>query len=181
MKTESAIEAPTRKLQVTFQRLKANMAAHPFLTGLSPEHLTTLSDYAMDSQLTAGQLIFREGEIANRFYLILEGKVGLESRGKDGNPKLIQTLGAGEVLGWSWLFPPYTWHFDARVLEPTQAIFFYGTWLRDHCDQDRNFGYELMKRVAGVVIERLQKTRKGLLDPSCREGTTDRNIKNSNS
>ena len=161
--TESSTEAPTKKLQVTFQRLKVKMAAHPFLKGLSPEHLAILSDFAMDSEISPGQMIFCEGDIANRFYLILKGQVALETRGEDGNTVLIQTLGAGDVLGWSWLFPPYTWHFDARALEPTQAIFFYGTWLRDQCEQDRNFGYEVMKRVAGVVIERLQAERRRLL------------------
>ena len=163
MKTDLAPDVPTKKLQATFQRLRGNMAAHPFLKGLSAADLTTLRDFAMDSQLSAGKLIFREGETANRFYLILKGSVALESGGGDGTTVLVQKLGAGEVLGWSWLFPPYTWHFDARALEPTEAIFFYGTWLRDHCEQDPRFGYELMKRVAGVVIERLQAERARLL------------------
>ena len=163
MKTESPPETPIKKLQASFQRLRGNMAAHPFLRGLSPAQIAALSDFAMDSQLSAGKLIFREGEIANRFYLILKGKVALESRGENGTVTLVQTLGAGDVLGWSWLFPPYTWHFDARTLEATEAIFFYGTWLRDHCEQDPVFGYELMKQVAGVVIDRLQAERGRLL------------------
>src|ERR1700694_1905321 len=101
MKTESAMEAPTKKLRATLQRLKADMAAHPFLKGLSPEHLATLSDFAMDSQVSPGKLIFREGEIANCFYLILEGKVALETRGVQSTPVLLQTIGAGGLLGWS--------------------------------------------------------------------------------
>ena len=67
------------------------------------------------------------------------------------------------MLGWSWLFPPYYWHFDARALEPTTAIFFYGTRLREQCEQDHDFGYEIMKRMTQVVIQRLQATRKQLL------------------
>ena len=76
----------------------------------------------------------------------------------------IQTLTAGHVLGWSWLFPPYYWHFDARALEPTRAIFFYGTRLREECEQDPDLGYALMKRVTQVLINRLQATRRQILD-----------------
>ena len=70
---------------------------------------------------------------------------------------------AGEVCGWSWLFPPYHWHFDARAVEPTEAIFFYGTRLREQCENDHDLGYELMKRMASVIIRRLQTTRRHLL------------------
>ena len=79
----------------------------------------------------------------------------------DGIP--IQVIEAGDVLGWSWLFPPYSWRFDARTLEPVKAIFFYGTRLREHCEADHDLGYELMKRMAAVVIQRLQATREQLL------------------
>jgi CRP/FNR family cyclic AMP-dependent transcriptional regulator len=69
------------------------------------------------------------------------------------------------VLGWSWLFPPYCWQFDARTLEPTEAIFFYGTPLREQCEQDHNFGFEMMKRMTQVIIQRLQGARRLLLEP----------------
>ena len=118
---------------------------------------------AMETKFEAGQVLFREGEIANRFYLILEGKVALEAEAGESGPVEVQKIGAGEVLGWSWLFPPYSWHFAARALEPTKAIFFYGTWLREQCEQDKNLGYEVMNRVVGVVIERLQATRRELV------------------
>ena len=68
------------------------------------------------------------------------------------------------MLGWSWLFPPYYWHFDARALQPTKAIFFYGTWLRENCERDHDFGYELIKRVSAVVIARLQTVRKRVVE-----------------
>jgi CRP-like cAMP-binding protein len=73
-------------------------------------------------------------------------------------------LGAGDVLGWSWLFPPYLWHFDARAATPTTAIFFYGTRLRELCDENHDLGYELMKRVSEIVIKRLQATRRELVE-----------------
>ena len=72
-------------------------------------------------------------------------------------------LGAGDVLGWSWLFPPYTWNFSARTLEPVKAVFFYGTWLRERSETDLTLGYELMQRTASVLMRRLQATRQQLV------------------
>ena len=139
------------------------IAEHPFLRGLKPEHLRLLADSAMRMHYGAGELIFREGDLANRFYLIEHGRVSLESHRRDEAPVAVQVIGPGEVLGWSWLFPPYYWHFDARALEPTTTIFFYGTRLREHCEKDHAFGYEMIKRMTHVVIHRLQATRKQLL------------------
>ena len=136
---------------------------HPFLAGLSPEHLRVLASCGMKTAFARGQLIFRQGEIANRFYLIEEGTVALEERTAAGQPAAVQTIGAGSVLGWSWFFPPYQWHFDARPLEDTRAIFFYGSWLRERCEEDPAFGYQLVQRMAKVVIERLQATRQQYL------------------
>ncbi len=117
----------------------------------------------MQTQFSKGHLIFREGDLANRFYLIREGKVALESRINGGEVVPVLLLGGGDVLGWSWLFPPYYWHFDARVLEPTKAIFFYGTRLREECDEDHDLGYELIKRMAAVAIKRMQAAREQML------------------
>ena len=144
------------------------MMAHPFLKGLGMDHLSTLSIYAMQTEFIPGQLILKQGDIANRFYLILEGKVALQAHNGEGTVD-IQTVGPGDVLGWSWLFWPYTWRFDARALEPVKAIFFYGTRLREHCEEEPLFGYELMKRVAQVAIERLQTVRQLLLHRPDRE------------
>ena len=140
------------------------IAEHPFLRGLKPEHLRLLTQNAMRMHYKAGELIFREGDPANRFYLIEEGDVSLESSRRDESGVLIESIGAGDVLGWSWLFPPYYWHLDARATEPTTAIFFYGTHLREACEQDHDLGYELMKRMAQVVIRRLQATRQRLVN-----------------
>jgi CRP-like cAMP-binding protein len=143
--------------------LETLVSSHPFLQGLTVRQLSILSAHAMHSHFAAGQLIFREGDLANRFYLILAGQVALEAYTKPHGKILIQTIGPGDVLGWSWLFPPFTWHFDARALEPTEAIFFYGTRLREQCEEDRDLGYELIRRAAQVMIDRLQATRKKLL------------------
>src|SRR6266487_2115039 len=143
------------------------IAEHAFLQGLKPQHLRVLADNAMRMRYDPGGIIFREDDPANRFYLIEKGKISLESHRKDEAPVSVQTIGPGDVLGWSWLFPPFYWHFDARALEPTTAIFFYGTRLREACEQDHDLGYELMKRMTQVVIQRLQATRKQLLALRC--------------
>ena len=116
----------------------------------------------MRSQFEAGHIIFREGEAANRFYLIEHGRVVLESSTL-GEPVKIEEIGDGDLLGWSWLFPPYAWHFTARALEHTTAIFFYGTILRDYCEKDHSLGFELFKRMSAVMLRRLQAARQKLM------------------
>jgi CRP/FNR family transcriptional regulator, cyclic AMP receptor protein len=143
--------------------VESAVLAHPFLSGLKPEHLRVLANNALRMQYQTDELIFREGDPANRFYLIECGQVSLEYSRKDEPPMPIQTIGPGDVLGWSWLFPPYYWNFDARAVEPTTAIFFYGTRLRDECEQDKSLGYAMMKRMTAVAIQRLQATRRQLL------------------
>jgi CRP-like cAMP-binding protein len=137
---------------------------HPFLKGLSAEHLARLAECAMFAHFDADQLIFQEGDVANRFYLITDGAINLETIGAEGGAVIVQALGKGDVLGWSWLFPPYYWRFGARAAKPTEAVFFYGTRLREWCEEDHDFGYELMKRVSEVIIKRLQVTRGQLIE-----------------
>jgi CRP/FNR family cyclic AMP-dependent transcriptional regulator len=143
-------------------KLEADVAAHPFLIGMSAHHIRLLADCAMRSHFEAGHVIFREGEAANRFYLIERGKVALESSTL-GEAIRIEEIGGGDLLGWSWLFPPYAWHFTARALEHTSAIFFYGTVLREYCEKDNALGFELFKRMSVVMLRRLQAARQRLL------------------
>jgi CRP/FNR family transcriptional regulator, cyclic AMP receptor protein len=140
----------------------SEIAEHPFLEGMEWKHLEALAEFAMPTRFAAGELIFREGDIANRFYLIKSGRVELGVSTGDGQ-FLAQTIGGGDVLGWSWLLPPYKWHFDARAVESTEAIFLYGTMLRERCETDHDLGYELMRRVAAVMVRRLQIARDQLL------------------
>lgn len=140
------------------------LEAQPFLKGMTTRQLELLAENSMLAEFNAGELIMAEGCHANRFYLITEGQVELESPALGSQPMHIQTLGVGDVLGWSWLFPPYIWHFNARAVTPTRAIFFYGTRLRELCDDNHDFGYELMRRVSGIVIKRLQAARRELLE-----------------
>ena len=148
--------------------LAALIQGHALFKGMAPHHLKLLADVAMLKEFKPGEVIFREGDPANRFYLILEGEVALESPQAGRAPILIQTIGADDVLGWSWLFPPFYWRFDARATRPTRAIFFYGTWLRESCDRSPEFGYEMIKRMAAVTIQRLQATRLRLAEFSAK-------------
>jgi CRP/FNR family cyclic AMP-dependent transcriptional regulator len=107
--------------------------------------------------IQTGTVIFRKGDTANRFYLIESGKVALESSAGDQVIR-IEEVGGGDLLGWSWIFPPFVWHFDARAIEPTTAIFLYGI-LREHCEADPALGYALFKRMSEVMMRRLQAAR----------------------
>jgi CRP/FNR family transcriptional regulator, cyclic AMP receptor protein len=136
---------------------------HAFFRGMKPEHLAVLATGARAADFKAGEVLFREGQPANQFFLIESGKIALEMHEPAGRTLLVQTVAAGEVLGWSWLFPPFSWHLQARVLEPTNVIVLSGAHLLITAESNHDFGYELMKRVAQVVISRLQATRKQLL------------------
>jgi CRP-like cAMP-binding protein len=136
---------------------------HAFFNGMKPEHLAVLTEGAKATSFKAGDVLFREGEPANQFYLIESGKIALETLESANGTMLVQTLGAGDVLGWSWLFAPFVWHFQARAIEPANVIVLSGAHLLVTAERNRDFGYELMKRVAQVVIRRLQATRKQLL------------------
>lgn len=151
--------------------LATRVALHPFLAGMNHTQLTLLTDCAIAARFKTGETILREGEFANRCYLIETGKVVVESVDCFGEPLLIEGIGAGDLLGWSWMFPPYVWHFTARAIEPTTAIFFYSTILREYCEKDHSLGYELLKRISAVMVKRLQAAHKQILSV-CSGGTS---------
>ena len=144
------------------EKFEKEVAAHPFLLGMNEQHVRLLADCAMHSHFHTDEIIFREGEAANRFYLIVRGKIRLESSTL-GEPVRIDEIHDGDLQGWSWLFPPYAWHFTARALEETDAIFFYGTILREYCEKDHSLGFELFKRMSVVMLRRLQAARQKLM------------------
>lgn len=141
--------------------LESDIAAIPFLQGMSSRHLAILATSAGRSHFKENQTIFRKGEAANRFYLIEDGMVELETS-KRGI--VAGSISSGGALGWSWLFPPYEWQFTARALRDTSAIFFCATALRDQCEEDPTLGLELFKRMAAEMVKRLQSARRRLLD-----------------
>ena len=150
-------------LSVRYPDIERRLAAHPFLKGLSVHHLELLALCAMPTEFDAGQIIFLEGEPASGFYLIETGKVVLEGKTSGKNRVVIDTVSAGEPLGWSWLFSPYLWHFDARATEACTAICLSGIMLRQHRDEDLTLGHELLRRISEVVVRRLQAARGKLI------------------
>jgi CRP/FNR family transcriptional regulator, cyclic AMP receptor protein len=131
---------------------------HPFFEGMSREQLQLLGEHAAKVQFAKGEVILREADAADRFYLIQSGEVALQTHSA-GQPAPVQIIRRGDVLGWSWLIPPHYSRFDALAKKNTRAIAVQGANLRARCETDPAFGYELMKRVAKIAVQRLQATR----------------------
>jgi CRP/FNR family cyclic AMP-dependent transcriptional regulator len=146
------------------ENLERVLSEHPFLSGMSPEHIQLLVGCASNVVFKAGEYVFKEGQPANSFYFIRHGLVQVETYVPQKGPVIIRSRDAGEIFGWSWLVPPYRWHFDARAVELTRAIALDGECLRGKCEEDHDLGYEIMKRFALVIAERLEATRLQLLD-----------------
>jgi CRP-like cAMP-binding protein len=146
------------------ETLERILAEHPFFQDLDCSQLGIVVGCATNLRFDTGAFLIRAGEEANQFFLVREGKVALEVAAPGRPPLVLQTVGAGDILGWSWLIPPYHWMFDAVALEPTRTIALDGRCLRGKCEADRVLGYELLKRFAHIMEERLQATRLQLLD-----------------
>lgn len=135
-----------------------------WLAGVEVHKLDRVAKLASEVTFEGSQYIFREGEEANHFYLLTRGQVALEMRSADRMARMVQTLHEGDLLGWSWLFAPQRWHFDARAITLTRAIEFSGPRVRALCDEDHDLGYALMSRFALIIMRRLQATRLQLMD-----------------
>jgi CRP-like cAMP-binding protein len=146
------------------QTIEPLLAKHPFFKGLTQEHLALIVGCASNVIFETNQFLFREGEDADIFYVIRGGRVQVETFSPEHGPITIQTASDGEVLGWSWLVAPYHWRFDAKAAEQVRAIAIDGKCIREKCEKDHNLGYELMKRFARIIAERLEATRLQLLD-----------------
>jgi CRP-like cAMP-binding protein len=138
------------------------LAEHPFLRDLAPPHLQFLTAYASELYFDAGFSILREGEAASHLYLIDRGKVALGTMTAGRGFTTLEILEDGEALGWSWLIPPYHWHFTALTILPTWLIALEGERLREQCEADHDFGYELLKRLALIIGQRLRMARRQL-------------------
>jgi CRP/FNR family transcriptional regulator, cyclic AMP receptor protein len=136
----------------------------PIFQGMSPAGLELVSGCASNVRFADDEMLFREGDEADVFYVVRHGRVALDMFVPARGSVTIETVDPGEVIGWSWLFPPYRWHFDAKALGLVRATKFDAACLRQKCDADTAFGYDLMGRFAQVMIERLQWTRLRLLD-----------------
>ena len=140
------------------------IGTHPFWKGLNPHYLHILRECAVYSRFGVGQRIFEAGGDAEHFYLIHKGYVALETFMPGKGRITLQTIGPGGSLGWSWMFPPYRWHFTARSTDITDAVCFGAPALRDYAEENHDFGYDLAMRVGRIVLERLQATRSLLAD-----------------
>lgn len=137
---------------------------HPFFHGLPAADRQLISGCGENCVYSSGEYIARENTPADFFFVIREGRVAVETYMPSHGALCLQTLHDGDIFGWSWLFPPYRWTFDARALEKVRAIRLDGKCLRQKCEEDPRLGFELMKRFAKIVAERLQATRLQLLD-----------------
>jgi CRP-like cAMP-binding protein len=146
------------------ETLERILAEHLFFKDLDEPYLQLVTGCASNVRFAPDEFIFREGEEANQFYLIRQGRVALQILAPDRGPITVETLEEGDILGWSWLIPPYNWHFDARALEMTRAIALDAKCLRRKCEEDHNLGYELLKRFGHIMEQRLSSTRLQLLD-----------------
>ena len=136
----------------------------PFFQGLEDRHIKLITGCAKNVRYKEGNVVFHEGDPAHQFFLIREGQVAIEVMIPQRGFTRIQTVQAGEVLGWSWLIKPYRWHFSARTQRPTRALAFDGKCLRRKCEKDHDLGYEFFKRFTQLMIDRLEATRLQLLD-----------------
>ena len=152
MSTERRPEAPLRLEQ------------HPFTEGLAPEFLRELSGHTRERRFETEEAIVREGDPAEEFFLVFEGKVALEVVVPDRPRRTIQTIGPGEVLGWSWLIPPRRWRLDARAMKRTRVLSVEAEALRRAMEERPADGYRFLLRLLPVITRRLEMTRIQLLD-----------------
>jgi CRP/FNR family transcriptional regulator, cyclic AMP receptor protein len=145
------------------QKLDSTLRKHPFFKGLTDKQLKVIEGCAKNARFAEGKTIFVEGDPADAFYFIQEGSVSIELTMPNRPRSSVHTVGAGDVLGWSWVSPPYHWHFNARALKPTKAIAFDARCLRSKLDDDHELGYELLKRFSEVIVQRLDATQVQLL------------------
>jgi CRP/FNR family transcriptional regulator, cyclic AMP receptor protein len=149
-------------MTTTDHGILGTFAGHAFLNDLGDRHRMTLACGARPFTAGPGQYLARAGQPANAFYLIQSGRVAVGTRTPEGRLVPVQTVGPGQVLGWSWLVPPHTWQFDCQAAEPVSGLSFDAEWLREKCEQDHELGYHLLRHLMTVVAERLVSTRRRL-------------------
>ncbi|MGE5324514.1 MAG: cyclic nucleotide-binding domain-containing protein [Actinomycetota bacterium] len=146
------------------ETLERIIAEHPFFEGLDPTVTKVLTACARNVHFPAGTYIFKEGEDANDFYLIRSGRVAMETFSPQRKPIVVATVEEGDILGWSWLLPPYIWRFNAHAVQEIRAIALDGKCLRNKCEESHDLGYQVLKRFAQIMVKRLETTRLQLLD-----------------
>jgi len=146
------------------QSIADYLSRHPFFSGMDQRHIDFLADSAVEMQIGEGGILFRQGTPADKFYLLRSGRVSVQVPALVGPVLEIQRIGENQVLGWSWLIPPYLWNFQARVEVDSKFLEFDGRAVLARCEQDPGFGYELLKRFAALMSERLEAARQKMMD-----------------
>ena len=146
------------------QAIEDFLSSHPFFSGMDKRYVEFLANSVTEIQIGEGEVLFHQGDRADKFYLLRQGKVSVQVPALVGPVLEIQTLGKDQILGWSWLISPYRWHFLARAVEDSTMLEFDGSVILAHCDEDPKFGYELLKRFAALMSERLESARQKMMD-----------------
>jgi CRP-like cAMP-binding protein len=146
------------------QSIENYLSAHSFFSGLEDDFMKFLSDSARETRIKEGDVLFRQGKPADKFYLLRRGQVSVQVPALVGPTLELQVLGEDQMLGWSWLIPPYRWNFQARALEDSELLEFDGSAILARCEEDPKFGYELFKRFAALMSERLDSARQKIMD-----------------
>lgn len=137
---------------------------HPVFAGMDDDAIRLITGCAKNVRYRAGEVIAKQGTPADEFFLLREGRVAMDMPAPQGAALRLQTADEGDVVGWSWLVPPYQWHFDLRAVSDVRAFSIDGRCLRNKCESDPRFGYQMMKRFSTLMAERLEATRLQLLD-----------------
>jgi CRP-like cAMP-binding protein len=149
---------------VTNPPIEEYLSKQEFFSSLNQEYIKTLARFASEQQIEPDQVLFRQGEHAHHFYLIRNGSITIEIPAITGPQLEVQSLGAGQILGWSWLISPYRWNFQARAEAPTTLLAFDGDAVLAQCEAEPPFGYALLKRFASLMAERLEVARQRMMD-----------------
>jgi CRP/FNR family cyclic AMP-dependent transcriptional regulator len=140
------------------------LSKNAFFAGLAPEFIDFLASHAHSRRLKDGEVLFRHGQRASHFYLVLSGTISVEVAAIEGPALELQNLGSGAILGWSWLIPPYEWSFQARATAPAEILEFDGAAVLSRCESDSKFGYEFLKRFSSLMSERLHFARRKMIE-----------------
>ncbi|MCH8176865.1 MAG: cyclic nucleotide-binding domain-containing protein [Proteobacteria bacterium] len=146
------------------QSIEDYLSNHAFFNGLDGSFLKFLSNSATVLRIKKGDVLFHHGEHADKFYLLRTGQVSVQVPALVGPTLEMQALGEDQILGWSWLIPPYRWSFQARAVENSDLLQFDGSVILARCEEDPKFGYELFKRFAALMSERLDAARQKMMD-----------------
>jgi CRP/FNR family transcriptional regulator, cyclic AMP receptor protein len=149
---------------VSSQSIGDYLSTRAFFSELDQDYMKFLADSATEMRIKKGDVLFQQGERADKFYLLRKGQVSVQVPALMGPVLEIQTLGEGQMLGWSWLIPPYRWNFQARALEDSDLLEFDGSAILARCEKDPKFGFELFKRFAALMSERLDAARQKMMD-----------------